>query len=615
MKGVLLKKSIFYIMFSKKLQKVFHKKGECMKIHQSTKRYALAFIAMMVINGYSQSTITFNVDGANTVIPKEIYGVLMERLGRQWTGQNNSGIFVGTSSSIPNTDGMRKDVIDGFKECGITAAEWPGGCAADGYDWSHNKKPANDVGVDRFIEFCKLTGSEAVIAGKPNGTDAASNLAFCQYIIDSLKYPLKYFKVGNEVWGCGGSKSVSTYIGDYSTNYDKLKDYFATNKVKIVASINYGGDASWINSMLSSLSGKIDGFEVHEYIYFPDSYSSTNPTTTQYWDIVNKAYNGQMMGCQQNIIKTLDVDDPQNHCKIVEDEWGDWLIDTGDSWMQWATLMDALSAGEQLHCFMQYAKRIEVTCLAQAVSCIHSVMNINTSAVMAKTPTFYVYKMYIPHHSNNAKLVPVTASSYQNVNGNVQAVTACATVDDSNTVNISFTNVDMSATRSVNVTLTSSKPSYSVKSAEVITGPAINTGNDFGAAEQVNIKTLDASKYTLTGKTLSVTLPPLSVAMIRLVPPVSVQSGSILKNSKKMFSIDAGSNGTVLINSSVSMSAPVTISLYSIDGRTLINRVSRMFNGSNNTCVLGNNLKSRGVYLVKITGDNVNLTKQVTISK
>lgn len=587
-----------------------------MSIHKGKKRYFMAFIALMAINGYNQSTITFNVDGANTVIPKEIYGVLMERLGRQWTSPStpSSGIFVGTNSSIANVNGMRKDVIDGFKECGITAAEWPGGCAANGYDWSKNKKPANDVGVDRFFEFCRLTGAEAVIAGKPFGDDAESNLAFCKYIIDSLKYPLKYFKIGNEVWGCGGDQNVATYTSNYSTNYDILKDYFAAKKVSIVASVDYGGNQNWMNSMLQSMNGKIDGFEIHQYIYHPDDYSSTNPTTSQYWNVVKDAY--KMIGDNCKGMTTfLNSKDPQNHIKLVFDEWGDWFIDTGDGWMQQSTVWDALSAGEHLHVFMENSKRVQVTCLAQAVSCIHSIMNINTSAVMVKTPTFYVYKMYIPHHMNNAKVVPVTASNWANVNGDVQAVTSFASVDSTGTISISFTNVDMSATQRITVTLTSSQAAYVVKSAEVITGPAINTANEYGANEQVNIKALDPSSYTLTGKTLSVTLPSKSVAMIRLVPPTAVQSASLLKNSSNTFSIKAGSNRNVLITSSANINTPVTISLYGIDGRTLIDKVSRVFGSDNNTCVMGNNLESRGAYLVKVKGDNVNLTQQVIVLK
>jgi alpha-N-arabinofuranosidase len=590
-----------------------------MSIYRRTKHGVLALIAMMGLNGFSQSSVTFNVDSATTEIPPGIYGVLMEQLGRQWVSSpitKSSGIFVGTSSSIPNVNGMRKDIIEGFKECGVTCAEWPGGCAAKNYVWQDNKRPTNDVGVDRFIEFCRLTGSEALIVGKAYNTDAAGNLAFCKYVVDSLKYPLKYFKVGNEVWGCGGDPfKVDAYINHYSANYDRFKDYATAKNIKIIASVDYGGNQGWMSSMLQSLPGKIDGFEIHQYMYHPDDYSSTNPTDNQYWDIVKSSYKGIGDNCR-SMSNFLDSKDPQNKIKLIFDEWGDWFIDLGDGWEQRGTLYDGLSAAGHLHAFMESSHRFEMAGLAQAVNVIHSIMNINSSQVMAKTPTFYVFKMFIPHHSNGAKQVPVTASNWKKVNNDVQAVTAFASVEKSGIVNISFSNVDKAATQAITVTLTSNATSYTVLSAEVITADAITSFNDFGKPEVVNIKPLESSSYNLNGKTLTVTLPSKSIAMIRLLPPgVGVQSGKMMNNDIRSFSVKAGANGSVFVSSSLTHNSPVIVSLYGIDGRTLIDRVSTKFDNGNSVCVSGNKSLSKGTYLVKIKSDNINQTKQVVISR
>jgi alpha-N-arabinofuranosidase len=591
-----------------------------MSILKRTRRSATLLVAVMSISSFSQNSVTFNVNDANQVIPPGIYGVLMERLGRQFKGTNNSGIWVGTNSSIPNTNGMRNDVIEGFKECGVTAAEWPGGCAANGYEWGNNKRPLDDIGVDRFIEFCKLTGAEAIIVGRPNGNNSASNLAFCQYVVDSLKYPLRWFKVGNEVWGCGGNKSVDAYKGDYTTNYDRLKDYFKQKNIKIAASINYGGNNDWMNSFFNTHSGRVDGFEIHEYLYFPDSYESVNPPDNQYWDIVHRAYDGQIGPNLRRMVNTLNQRDPQNTVKLIFDEWGDWLKDVGDGWEQKATLMDALSASEHLHLFMQHSSRVEVAGLAQAVNVIHSLMNINQQQKMVKTPTFYVFKMFKPHHLNNAKVVPIATSNFEKISRsgkNLQAVTSFASVDSEDVVSISFSNVDKDAEKSVTVSLNSNIASYTVKSAEVITGPTIASANEYNQAEQIFIKPLDSNKYNLNGKQLSVTLPSKSVAMIRLQPPppVSVDPQSSLYKSAATFSVKTGADRSVLISSSANMNSPVTVSLYGIDGRTLINRVSTQFDNGNSISLSGNKLKNKGVYIIRIQGENLNFTEQVIISK
>ncbi|NLG19655.1 MAG: T9SS type A sorting domain-containing protein [Fibrobacter sp.] len=589
-----------------------------MSFLQKTKLYVLFFIAFVAISSYSQnpSTITFNVDGANTVVAKEIFGVLMERLGKQWGG----GVWVGTNSNISNTNGMRNDIIEGFIECGIGAAEWPGGCAANGYNWSANKNPSNDVGVDRFIQFCKLTGAEAIIAGKPTANDAGSNEAFAKYIMNDLDYPLKWFKVGNEVWGCGGNQNVDGYIPNYTANYNRLnalKNTANGGNLRIVAANDIEGKWQWLPTMLNRIGSTIDGVEYHDYIYFPDNISSTNPSTNDYWTIIKNVISTDIKPHLDNeVLPDLNAYDPQKRIKLVLDEWGNWLMDVGDGWMQQNTVMDAVSAGLHLNMFVQLADRIEVACIAQGVNVIHSIMNVNNSGVMVKTPTFYVFKMLKPHHINNAKFLPMSASNIQTVNGggtNMKVLNAAATVDDGDTVNISLTNIDLTTARQVRVTLNSSKEAYTVKSAEVVTGSNINSCNNFSAPEQVNVKTLPASEYSIDGKTLTANLPTKSVAMFRLVPvPTGLQNGARRNSSADDFSIKTGSQGTIHVKSSVNMKAPVTVSLYSADGRTLINRVNRTFESG--TCIIGENI-GKGVYMVKITGDNLSFTKQVVIAK
>ncbi len=559
-----------------------------------------------------------DVDGATTIIPKEIFGVIMEKLGKQWAG----GVWVGTNSTTPNINGMRKDVIEGFKECGVGAIEWPGGCAASGYNWSANKNPANDVGTDRFMEFCDSIGAEPVIAGPGLATSASSNLAWIQYINNNPTHPewtLKYFKIGNEVWGCGGNQTVSTYISNYTANYAALKDPVNGKKMFLIAGNDLQGRWTWLPTMLKSIGETIDGVEFHDYVYFPDSYSSANPTTNQYWDVVNHANALQIKPHLDNsVFPPLNAYDPAKRIKVVEDEWGDWLMDTGDGWMQQNTVMDAVSAGEHLNLFLQRADRMGIACLAQGVNVIHSLININPSGVMAKTPNFYIFKLYKPHHTDKAKIAPITASTIQTVTGNgatMPALTVFASVDSHGIVNVSFTNVDLTATRTATVTLTSSQASYTVASAEAVTGPAITSFNDFGASEAVGIKPLDASSYSITGKTLSVTLPTKSVVMIRLAPPgnAAIQNGNFPKNGANAFSIKTGSRGELVIASQAGRKTSVMISLYDIDGRTLRARSNKTFEIGNGPFVFETHMP-KGVYLLKITGSDINLSKRVAIA-
>lgn len=59
-------------------------------------------------------------------INKEIYGHFSEHLGRCIY----EGIYVGEDSEIPNTNGMRNDVVEALKNLDLPVLRWPGGCFA-----------------------------------------------------------------------------------------------------------------------------------------------------------------------------------------------------------------------------------------------------------------------------------------------------------------------------------------------------------------------------------------------------------------------------------------------------------------------------------------------------
>ncbi len=89
-----------------------------------------------------------------------------------------------------------------------------------------------------------------------------------------------------------------------------------------------------------------------------------------------------------------------------------------DGFFQQMTLMDAISTAEQLHLFMQHADRVFMGGMAQAVNVIHSLFFTRAAdAALVKTPAFYVFKMFVPHHSSGAKWAPNTLAS-ENITGN-----------------------------------------------------------------------------------------------------------------------------------------------------------------------------------------------------
>jgi hypothetical protein len=122
----------------------------------------------------------------------------------------------------------------------------------------------------------------------------------------------------------------------------------------------------------------------------------------------------------------------------------------------------------------------------------------------------------------------------------------------------------------------------------------------------------DVASYTATVTVASSGLTYKSFPAVLSVGDVAVINPRKLNEA---FSIRSGSNGTVFINASMQQKTPVTISLYSIDGKTLVESTSRILQEGKSTCVIGNDLRRNGMFIVKITGADFSISKKVLVTK
>jgi alpha-N-arabinofuranosidase len=124
------------------------------------------------------SNILLNTDKECGNINKHIYGHFAEHLGRCIY----NGIYVGEGSDIPNTRGIRNDIVDALKHINIPNLRWPGGCFADEYHWKdgigpREQHPAmvnthwggvtenNHFGTHEFMDLCEQLECEPYICG------------------------------------------------------------------------------------------------------------------------------------------------------------------------------------------------------------------------------------------------------------------------------------------------------------------------------------------------------------------------------------------------------------------------------------------------------------------
>ena len=88
----------------------------------------------------AENKLVIHADQGKQQISRYIYGQFIEHMGRCIY----DGIWVGEDSPIPNTRGIRNDVVKALKHVRVPIVRWPGGCFADAYHWRDGIGPRQD---------------------------------------------------------------------------------------------------------------------------------------------------------------------------------------------------------------------------------------------------------------------------------------------------------------------------------------------------------------------------------------------------------------------------------------------------------------------------------------
>lgn len=477
------------------------------------------------------------------IIQKEIYGQFAEHLGSCIYG----GLWVGQDSDIPNTEGYRTDVLQALRELHVPVLRWPGGCFADEYHWMDGIGPRenrprmvntnwggtiedNSFGTNEFFNLCELLGCEPYLSGNV-GSGTVEELAKWVEYITAIDGPmaqlrkqngrekpwrLKYLGVGNESWGCGGNFTPEYYSDVYRRYQTYCRD-FDGNKLYKVASGASDYDYNWTEVLMKNAARFMNGISLHYYtVYEWDNKGSATRFTADdyYWTL------GKCVEIEDVVRKHCDIMDkydPKKRVGLLVDEWGTWFdVEPGTNpghLFQQNTMRDAMVAALTLNIFHTFADRVCMTNIAQIANVLQS-MVLTRGNQMVLTPTYYVFKMYVPHQ--DAKLIPlrVEANSITAHDGRrLPSVSATASTKDG-TATISLANTDL--TEDATVTISLNGINAKTITGEILHADSINDYNDFGQPEKVSLKPLSPKSWKVKGDKLVVTLPAASIATLSL---------------------------------------------------------------------------------------------------
>ena len=488
-----------------------------------------------------QTTIYINADQGRYQINKDIYGHFAEHLGRCIY----DGIYVGENSKIPNTDGLRNDIIEALKALKVPVLRWPGGCFADTYHWKDGVGPKgnrpslvnvwwggytedNSFGTHEFLNLCELIGAEPYLAANVGSGEVKELADWVQYVNHDGISPMadwrkengrekpwnvKYWGVGNEMWGCGGHMTAEYYANVYRQYATFMADWSNSADLFRIASGANVNDYHWTEVLMRDIRHHlVEALALHSYsvIEWNNKGDAVDFTEEQYFKTMKSALYMEELVTRHSTI--MDKYDPQKKIALAVDEWGGWYNSPPNTsaLYQQNTMRDAMIAGTSLNIFNNHADRVRMANIAQTVNVLQAVI-LTDQEKMILTPTYHVMKMYNVHQ--NATLLPseiFNGAQYSMGKDDLPAISCSASKNDQAKMHVSLVNIH--ASQSSQVTLKVRGATVTEWTGTILQSEQLNDHNDFDLPEKI-IPT-EFMDFEQNGGSLVVTIPAFSVIVL-----------------------------------------------------------------------------------------------------
>lgn len=496
--------------------------------------------------------LSIDVSKAGPKIDRNIFGQFAEHLGHGVY----EGIWVGPDSSLPNTGGMRNDVIAALKALKVPNVRWPGGCFADEYHWRKGIGSQrvvtlnpnwggviepNTFGTHEYLDFLDQIGAEAYLSINLGSGTPQEAAEWLEYLTTNqpttlgkeraanghpAPYKIAYLGIGNESWDCGGNMTPDYYLGQLKIYSRFVRNFNPAQQGKqqmLKIAVGPGGNeprfVEWTEEVMKAWqqhqwSWDMNGLSLHNYtvVRWDNKFASVGFGETEYGQILKNTL--EMEGLVSRYSATMDKYDPQKKIALVVDEWGSWYAPLPGSnpgfLAQQNSMRDAVLAALNLNIFARHADRVRMANIAQMINVLQA-MILTDKEKMVRTPSYYVYKMYVPFQ--DATFVPVAfnAGTYTHGDISLPRVDAIAAKDATGRLWLAITNLDPNQSIDIEANLAG----ITARSAagETLTALKVDSVNTFEAPNTVVPKPVSA---TVQGGKLTLKLEPKSVTVISI---------------------------------------------------------------------------------------------------
>ncbi|MBO5760352.1 MAG: alpha-N-arabinofuranosidase [Lentisphaeria bacterium] len=348
---------------------------------------------------------------------KNLYGGFVEHLGRNVYG----GVF-DPADPCADENGFRKDTLALIRELDTPITRYPGGNFAHSWKWedsigpkekrpvrlddSWKQKETYQFGLDEFIKWCRLAGTEPMLTINlcTRGILEARELwEYCNFpsgtFLSDLRianghkepYNIKYFCLGNEMNGsCEvGQRDAKAYAWIARETAKTLKRFDPEMKL-----IFCGADPEWNRIVVDECFEFMDYLSLHEVFNWKDGRKEYLSSMDVFGRKIDEAY----AICEEIRLKH----GSEKKIRISVDEWIVWDFDQrGKKEEEWTcgrhlleqdyNMIDAVMQGALFSMFQNRCDKIALGCVAQSINVIAPIRT-EKNSVIWKQSTFDPFK-------------------------------------------------------------------------------------------------------------------------------------------------------------------------------------------------------------------------------
>ncbi len=397
------------------------------------------------------------------------------------TATGSGAFHVGTVSLMPadNLHGFDAGMVKLYREAGFKMAKWPGGNFVSGYDWydgigDRDKRPprpqamwgnrfeSNDVGVDDFVQFCRLLDAEPYVAinsGFGEARVAAEEVEYCNGSTSTRlgrmraengyrePHNVRLWCIGNEMYGFWqfGKMSLNQYWVKHNEIVEAMKKVDPAIKVTSSgASIcekswcyaenyylaarpdmwrpplvdklpfKFGGPHDYDGWMLAKCTDNIDHLSEHTYCYPELAFDGE----TQKWNQPNDPLPHKARRMANRVGEAFDAwrkyvekmpSLEQKNIKFIFDEWGARYRSLKGGFERPSGMLTPLASAIFLHELFRHSDMVAASCPTGG---LYQVLINSTGEAVGFSAEGLVMKLF-GNHLANALPVEVTGNSPQ----------------------------------------------------------------------------------------------------------------------------------------------------------------------------------------------------------